>query len=191
MKTSSRSTVSFCTHFQVKLPPPRTELNFSFGVRLRLQRRLSFRPFKNQQSEVCCIPVFSKIDFRHPCKHRKSSAGLIIIVAESCLAYEQSCIFLRRPWVSASVHVNHLPRKKATRGRKRKKKGSLTGCWKDYCWFPFVFWCVYSCMSVSTLSQIFFDLVFFPSSSTKGHRKYLPFIQGKLSEPSASGLFGR
>ena len=32
---------------------------------------------------------------------------------------------------------------------------------------------------------------FFPSSSTKGHRKYLPFIQGKISEPSASGLFGR
>ena len=80
--------------------------------------------FQNQQREVCCIPVFSKIDFRHPCKHRKS-AVLAIIVAESCLAYEQSCIFLRRARSCAKITS---PAKKGDSRKEERKKGSLIGC---------------------------------------------------------------
>ena len=68
-------------------------------------------------------------------------------------------------------------REKGDSRKEERKKGSLTGCWKDYCWFAFVFGVVIlPCPFQRFLGSFFFICFFFPSSSTKGHRKCLPFI---------------
>ena len=78
------------------------------------------------------------------------------------------------------MRENHLAREKRRLAEGREKKGFpywvFLGVAKTIVGWLFFFWCVYSSMSVSTLSQFFCDLLFFPSSSTNGHRKYPPFI---------------
>ena len=120
--------------------------------------------------------MFSKINFRHLCSHRKL-AGLAQLVHDSSL---RVVLYLRPR--RASVRENHPPppaRGKATRLRKRgNNKGSLIWCFLlmgKLLMVRFFVWVLLFGV-FPTRPQIFFDLLFSPSSSTKGHRKYLPFI---------------
>ena len=103
--------------------------------------------------------MFNKNDFRHPCKHRKL-AGLAIIVAlllslRVVLYFPQASVGERK----RARKFTFCEKRRLAEGR--EKKGFPYWVLERLLLVRFCFWCGYSSMSVSTLSQFFFLTAFF------------------------------
>ena len=117
--------------------------------------------------------MFNKNDFSHPqeISWLGYNRGWVLLSLRVVLYFPQASVGERK----RARKFTFCEKRRLAEGR--EKKGFPYWVLERLLLVRFCFWCGYSSMSVSTLSPFFFfDLLFSPSSSTKGHRKYLPFI---------------